>query len=100
MTNINGGILTVLWTFSSMLLQQWQQQQQQKIGKHTPIKIKSNKLFTLNDKPWISRAIRKSIKTRNKIYKHYCKEKRSSKKEFLHERFKIYRNRMAASTKI
>ena len=30
MTNINGGILTGLWTFSSMLLQQWQQQQQQK----------------------------------------------------------------------
>ena len=38
-----------------------------KIDKNTPIKIKSNKLFTLNDKPWISRAIRKSIKTINDI---------------------------------
>ena len=93
-------ILTVLWTFSSMLLQHRQQQQQQKIDKRSPIKIKSNKLFTLNHKPWKSRAIIKYIKTRNKIYKHYFNEKRSSKKEFLHERFKIYRNRMAALTKI
>lgn len=93
-------ILTVLWTFSSTLLQHRQQQQQQKIDKRSPIKIKSNKLFTLNHKPWKSRAIRKSIKTRNKIHKHYCKENRSAKKEFLHERFKIYRNRIAVLTKI
>ena len=36
------------------------------------------------DKPWLSRAIKKSIKIRNKIYKQYCKEKHQAKKELLH----------------
>ena len=38
------------------------------------------------DKPWLSRAIKKSIKIRNKIYKQYCKEKNQAKKELLHEK--------------
>lgn len=38
------------------------------------------------DKPWLSRAIKKSIKIRNKIYKQYCKEKHQAKKELLHEK--------------
>ena len=59
-----------------------------KIKKHAAIKIKSNKTLTLNDRPWISRAIRKSIKIRSKIYKQYCKEKDPAKKNFYMNRLK------------
>ena len=41
----------------------------EKIKKQAPIKSICSKTLTLNDKPWISRAIRKSIKICNKIYK-------------------------------
>ena len=60
---------------------------QKKIEKHAAVKTKSNKTLTLNDKPWISRIIRKSIKIRNKKYKQYFKEKYSAKKDLLHEQF-------------
>ena len=43
-------------------------------------------MLTVYDKPWVSRAIKKSIKIRNKIYKQYCKEKHQAKKELLHEK--------------
>ena len=43
-------------------------------------------MLTAYDKPWLSRAIKKSIKIRNKIYKQYCKEKHQAKKELLHEK--------------
>ena len=48
--------------------------------KHVPTTTKSNKMLTLNDKTWISRAIKRSYKIRNKIYKQYCKEKDQAKK--------------------
>ena len=43
-------------------------------------------MLTAYDKPWLSRAIKKSNKIRNKIYKQYCKEKQQAKKELLHEK--------------
>lgn len=61
----------------------------EKIEKHAPIKTKSNKTITLNDKPWISRVIGTSIKIRDKIFK-----------ELLHEQFKTYRNNLVALTRI
>ena len=69
--------------------------------KHTHIKTKSNKTFTLNDKAWTSRAIRKCIKIRNKIYKQYCKEKnQTNKKNLLHEQFKTDQNKIVAITRM
>ena len=62
--------------------------------KHIHIKTKSNKTFTLNDKAWTSRAIRKCIKIRNKIYKQYCKEKKqTNKKNFYMNNSKLTRTR-------
>ena len=48
----------------------------------------------LNDKPWLSRDIRKSIKIRSKIYKQYCKE------NLFPEQFKTYRNKIVALKRI
>ena len=48
--------------------------------KHTPSKTESNETLTLNDKPWIPRAIRNSFKIRNKIDKQYCKKKDQARK--------------------
>ena len=47
--------------------------------KLAPIQTKFDKTFTLHDKPSICRAIRKSIKIRNKMYEKYCKEKYHAK---------------------
>lgn len=71
-----------------------------KIDKNTPIKIKSNKLFTLNDKPWISRAIKRSVEITNKIYKQYCKEKDQLKKELFMKQFKTHSYNIAVLTRI
>lgn len=64
-----------------------------KIVKHAaPIKTKSNKILTLNGRAWISRAIGKSTKIRNKVYKNYL-EKDPAKEKTTHEQFKTYRNK-------
>ena len=68
-------MLTIPWTLSSMFLQK-------KMEKHAPTKTEFNKLLTLNDEPLISKAIRKSIKIRNKIHKQYCTKKDQEKKDF------------------
>ena len=67
--------LTIPQTLSSIFLQK-------KMKKHVPTTTKSNKMLTLNYKTWISRAIKRSYKIRNKIYKQYCKEKDQAKKTF------------------
>ena len=74
--------------------------QKKKIEKPAAVKTKSNKTLTLNDKPWISRIIRKSIKIGNKKYKQYFKEKYSAKKDLLHEQFKTYRKQVDALRRI
>ena len=56
-------ILTISWMSSFMFLKK-------KIEKHTSVMTKSNKILTPNDIGWICRAIRKSIKIRNKSCNH------------------------------
>ena len=79
-------LLTIPWNLSSVFLQKI-------LKKQTPIKTKFNKALTLDDKHWVSRAVRKSIKIRIKLYKQYWIEKDLAKKELLHEKFKTYRNK-------
>ena len=68
--------------------------------KHTPTISKSNKMLNLNDKPWISRAIKRSVEIRNKIYKQYCKEKDQLKKELFMEQFKTHSYNIVVLTRI
>ena len=41
-------------------------------------------------KPWITPGLRKSIKTKNKLFYEYL----NSKCDFFHSRFKLYRNEL------
>ena len=72
----------------------------EKMDWHARSKTESNERLTLNDTPWISRAIRNSIKIRNKIDKQYCKKKDQARKELLYERFKTCRNNIVVLTRI
>ena len=60
------------------------------VDKHIPLK-QLNKSEILNRlKPWVTPAIRISIKIKNKLYKKYLKHQSS----FYHSKYKIYRNKI------
>lgn len=63
-----------------------------KIDKDAPIKTKLKAKIPLADKSRMSRVIKNSIQTKNKLCKHFCKEKSQWQKEILHNQFKTYRN--------
>ena len=64
------------------------------MNNHAPIKIKPKTNATLIGKPWITHAIRKSFKTKNRLYKQFYTEKDQLKKERIFEYFKSYRNHL------
>ena len=51
-------------------------------------------------KPWISKALLKSIKVRNRIYKQLCKATDTHEKTEMEKRFKVYRNHVVTISKI
>lgn len=56
--------------------------------KHAPLKQLTKKEKKLNSKPWITKGILKSIKTKNRLYKKYMKKNSNEIKAF----YKRYRN--------
>ena len=64
------------------------------LNNYAPIKIKPKTNTTLIDKPWITHAIRKSVKTKNRLYKQFYTEKDQLIKETIFEYFKTYRNHL------
>ena len=50
--------------------------------------------------PWITMAIANSIKSKNKIYKKFCKEKNPQQKEIYGQQFKTYRNHLTMLLRI
>ena len=60
------------------------------IDKHAPLKKLSKKEAKFQSKPWISQGIRKSIKTKNKLFNCYLRNKSQSN----HSKYKIYRNKL------
>ena len=44
------------------------------LNNHAPIKVKPKTITTLIDKPWMTHAIKKSIKTKNKHCKQFYRE--------------------------
>ena len=60
--------------------------------KHVPLKKISNKRFKLKFKPRITKGILKSLKKRNDLHSRFVRAKDSTRKKYLHSRFKIYRN--------
>ena len=66
------------------------------IDKRIPVKELSKKELKLKSKPWIPKAIRKSINIKNNIYKKFLKTKSS----YYHAKFKLYRNKLNHILKI
>ena len=60
------------------------------IDKHAPLKKLSKKEAKFQSKPWISQGIRKSIKTKNKLFNCYIR----NKSQVNHSRYKIFRNKL------
>ena len=55
---------------------------------------------SFTSKPWITTAIANSIKSENKIYKKFCKEKNPQQKEIYERQFKTYRNHLTTLFRI
>ena len=60
------------------------------INIHAPIKTLSKRECKLEIKPWITKGIRKSIKEKNKYYKHFLK----TGDKFHYHRYKSYRDKL------
>ena len=66
------------------------------INKHIPVKQLSRREIKLKSKPWISKALRKSIQIKNNYYKKYL----NTKTTYYHTKFKLYRNKLNHLLKI
>ena len=60
------------------------------VDKHIPIKQLSRRELKFKSKPWITSAIKRSIKVKNNFYKKFLKTKSS----YYHSKFKYYRNKI------
>ena len=58
------------------------------VNMHAPLRYMSRKQSKFHTKPWITKAIRKSIKTKNKLLKKLIKDKKTEFSVY----FKTYRN--------
>ena len=66
------------------------------IDYYAPLRILTKKEVKLQAKPWITPAIRVSIKRRDKLLKKYIKAKDVSRKEDLYTTYKNLRNRIVS----
>ena len=64
------------------------------INRHAPRRPMSRKENRLSDKPWITRGILTSIKTKNKLYKKYFKNKNFDVDKSKKEQCKEYLNKL------
>ena len=69
------------------------------LDNHVPLKKISNKVFKRQFKPWITKAIRVSIKKRNKLKSKFIRAKDSNIKKLLENKFKFYRNSIVTLTR-
>ena len=69
------------------------------LNKHTPKKPITKKELKTRSKPWLTSGILTSFKNKNKIYNKFREAKDQTRKQHLHEKFKIYRNSLANLTR-
>ena len=50
--------------------------------------------------PWITPAIKNSVKKKNNLFKKYVNEKSVSLKRELHEKYKKYRNKLTSIIRV
>ena len=75
----------------NIVYNKFQEKYLQKIDKNIPYKILSKKEAKLRQKPWISRTILTTIKTKHILYKKYLQKQ----DVFWYERYKFYRNKIS-----
>ena len=63
-----------------------------------PTKGLSNTKQKLQNKPWITKGILKSIKNKNKEYKKMCRTKDLNKRKEIEQEFKTYKNNLLKPT--
>ena len=84
---------------SSVALEHFLQKINKLLDKYAPyVMSKSRSSFT--SKPWITTAIANSIKSKNKVYKKFCKRKNPQQKEICGKQFKTYRNHLTTLLRI
>ena len=71
-----------------MALEHFMQMINKLLDKHAPY-IMSCSSFT--SKPWITTVIANSVKSKNKIYKKFCKEKNPKQREIYGKQLKLIR---------
>ena len=59
-----------------------------------PVRRLTKKELNLRQNPWITRGLLKSMRSRDKLYKEFVKEKDKTKKINLHTAYKIIRNQI------
>ena len=64
-----------------------------------PLKELSNAKQKLQNKPWITKGILKSIKNKNKQYKKMCRNKDLTKRKIIEQEFKTYKNNLLKQTR-
>ena len=57
------------------------------LDKHSPLKTPSKRKLRTKSKPWITPALSNSIKTKNKLYKQFCKTTNPESKKQLYESY-------------
>ena len=77
-SNINQDVINLTIVFNSVL------------DEHPPMRPMSKKEKRLTDKPWITKGILTSIKTKNRLYKKYFKSKNDHTDNFKQEFYKKY----------
>ena len=80
-----------------MALEHFMQMINKLLDKHAPY-IVSCSSFT--SKSWITTVIVNSVKSKNKIYKKFCKEKNPQQREIYGKQFKTYRNHLTTLLRI
>ena len=60
---------------------------------HAP--LKSINIKDKSDKPWVTKGLRKSIKIRNELYKKWL----TTRNNYYHKQYKIYRNKIVSINK-
>ena len=81
-SNVNQDVINLTIVFNSVL------------DKHAPMRPMSRKEKRLTDKPWITKDIFTSTKTKNRLYKKYFKNKNDNTKTFKQEFYKKYLNKL------
>ena len=62
--------------------------------------IVSNAKLKETTKPWMTKALLKSIKVKNRIYKQFCETTDPHEKTEIQKRFKVYRNHVVTLSRI